>query len=105
SGVVIGGQKTAPAKASLLLEQPHLPPRAVPIRERKNIPTAWIKLTLSEGKNRQVRRMTAAVGHPTLRLLRAAIGQLELAKLKLEPGQWIALTPQQLMLVFAKEQD
>jgi 23S rRNA pseudouridine2457 synthase len=60
--------------------------RHPPIRERKNIPTAWISLTLREGRNRQVRRMTAAVGHPTLRLIRARVGEWALAGM--QPGEW-----------------
>ena len=65
----------------------------MPIRFRKSVPTAWLELTLREGRNRQVRRMTAAVGHPTLRLVRAALGPLHLAELALAPGQWRALRP------------
>ena len=76
--------------------RPPLPPRTPPIRVRKTIPDAWISLQLTEGKNRQVRRMTAAVGLPTLRLIRARIGQLELATLMLQPGQWRALDPQEI---------
>jgi 23S rRNA pseudouridine2457 synthase len=86
SGVVIEGKLTKPAKARLLAEEPALPPRPVPIRYRKNIPTAWIELVLTEGRNRQVRKMTAAVGHPTLRLVRVAIGAIELGALR--PGAW-----------------
>jgi 23S rRNA pseudouridine2457 synthase len=69
-----------------LIEPPDLPERPVPIRYRKNVPTAWLEITLTEGRNRQVRRMTAAVGHPTLRLVRWAIGPITLAGL--QPGQW-----------------
>lgn len=76
---------TRPCKARLIPEPP-LPPRDPPIRFRKNIPTAWVELTLTEGRNRQVRRMTAAVGFPTLRLVRGAIGQLKLGDLA--PGRW-----------------
>jgi 23S rRNA pseudouridine2457 synthase len=65
-----------------------LPPRDPPIRQRQTVPDAWIALELTEGKNRQVRRMTAAVGHPTLRLVRARIGGLTLAGLELKPGAW-----------------
>lgn len=76
---------TKPTKVEILNEAPTLPPRIPPIRYRKNIPTTWIKITLWEGKNRQVRRMTAAVGFPTLRLVRIAIGNLELGNLA--PGE------------------
>jgi len=69
-----------------LLEGEPLPPREPPIRSRKTVPTAWLELTLREGRNRQVRRMTAAVGHPTLRLVRTAIGRWTLRGLR--PGQW-----------------
>jgi 23S rRNA pseudouridine2457 synthase len=91
-GVVVQGRRTRPAKARLLPGEPALPLRAVPIRFRKSVPTAWLELVLGEGRNRQVRRMTAAVGHPTLRLVRAAIGPIELASLGLAPGAWRALT-------------
>ncbi len=84
-GVLIQGRKTKPCRASLLNE-PHYPPRNPPIRFRLKIPTSWIELKLIEGKNRQVRRMTAAVGFPTLRLVRAAMGGFTLGNL--EPGKW-----------------
>lgn len=77
---------TRPCRARALESEPSLPPRVPPIRFRKNVPTVWIELTLTEGRNRQVRRMTAAVGHPTLRLVRAAVGKIELGALL--PGQW-----------------
>jgi len=83
-GVTIQGHKTLPAKAKLI--QPEIPPRIPPIRFRKNVPDSWIELTLIEGKNRQVRRMTSAVGHPTLRLIRTQIGTLSLSDLP--SGQW-----------------
>ncbi|MEM7794124.1 MAG: pseudouridine synthase [Cyanobacteria bacterium P01_C01_bin.118] len=89
-GVTIRNYTTLPADVALLSEEPDLPPRNPPIRVRKQIPTAWLKLTLREGKNRQVRRMTAAVGFPTLRLIRVSIGHLHLGALK--PGQWRYLT-------------
>jgi 23S rRNA pseudouridine2457 synthase len=66
----------------------------VPIRFRKNVPTAWVEITLHEGLNRQVRRMTAAVGHPTLRLVRIAIGPIQTGDL--QPGQWRALTAREI---------
>jgi len=94
-GVVVQGRRTLPASARRLHGEPVLPPRAVPIRVRKAIPTAWIELTLTEGRNRQVRRMTAAVGHPTLRLVRVAIGALRLADLGLAPGTWRLLSAQE----------
>ncbi len=83
-GVMIQGEKTKPAEVQLLEAEPDIPPRTPAIRYRKNIPTAWIKITLTEGRNRQIRKMTAAVGHPALRLMRTAIGELSLGALK--PG-------------------
>jgi 23S rRNA pseudouridine2457 synthase len=88
-GVVLAGKRTKPAKVLLLVKEPVLPERPVPIRFRKNVPTAWLEITIHEGMNRQVRRMTAAVGHPTLRLVRIAIGPVRLGDLK--PGEWRAL--------------
>lgn len=100
-GLLLDGVRTLRSTVKLLTEEPQLPPRPVPIRFRKNIPTCWLKLTLCEGKNRQVRRMTAAVGHPTLRLVRQSIGTLDLFKLQVQPGEWRALNRQLLMLAFA----
>ncbi|MBS0150209.1 MAG: pseudouridine synthase [Nitrospira sp.] len=88
-GVVLSGKRTKPAKVRLLAEEPTLPERPVPIRYRKHVPTTWLEITIHEGINRQVRRMTAAVGHPTLRLVRIAIGPVQLGDLK--PGEWRAL--------------
>jgi 23S rRNA pseudouridine2457 synthase len=85
-GVVIGGRATLPCRAWLLDPQPEMPPREPPIRYRKNVSDCWIALELIEGKNHQVRRMTAAVGHPTLRLVRTRIGALVLGDLA--PGVW-----------------
>jgi len=89
-GIALDGTRTRLATAKLLSGEPDLPPRDPPIRFRKSVPTAWIELTLTEGRNRQVRRMTAAVGHPTLRLVRVAIGTLRIGDLG--PGQWRDLT-------------
>lgn len=96
-GVTLGGRRTRPAEVRLLSEEPKMPERSVPIRFRKNVPTAWLELTLYEGMNRQVRRMTAAVGHPTLRLVRIAIGTIRLGDL--EPGQWKELNPASLRVL------
>lgn len=85
-GVLLQGRRTRPAEVELLPESPNLPPRPVPIRFRKSVPTAWLKITLREGQNRQIRRMTAAVGHPTLRLVRVAVGPVTLGDL--QPGRW-----------------
>ena len=79
-------------------------PRVPPVRYRASIPTTWIELELTEGKNRQVRRMTAAVGHPTLRLGRGAIGRLNLLELGLQPGEWRALSQGEEQLVLAAPQ-
>lgn len=76
-----------------------LPERVPPVRYRASIPTTWLELTLTEGKNRQVRRMTAAVGHPTLRLVRVRIGGLELRRLGLKPGEWRQLSVEEERLV------
>lgn len=93
-GVVIQNYHTRPVLVHLLAEEPSLPPRQPPVRFRKTVPTSWLEMTLTEGRNRQVRRMTAAVGFPTLRLVRVAIAHLRLGGL--EPGQWRDLTPAEL---------
>jgi 23S rRNA pseudouridine2457 synthase len=100
-GVLLNGKRTRPAEVQLLSEAPNLPDRPVPIRFRKSVPTAWIKITLREGLNRQVRRMTAGVGHPTLRLIRIAIGPIVLGKLK--PGQWRELSPDEMARLVSAE--
>jgi 23S rRNA pseudouridine2457 synthase len=99
-GVTIGDYRTQPCAVRRLEPAPSLPPRDPPIRVRKNVPDCWIALELSEGKNRQVRRMTAAIGHPTLRLVRARIGRLTLTSLALAPGQWRELTRAERDAVF-----
>lgn len=100
-GVVVEGRRTLPCRAWMLSPQPEVPPRDPPIRIRKTVPTCWLGLELAEGKNRQVRRMTAAVGHPTLRLIRVRIGRLELRGLPV--GSWRQLTLEERELVFARE--
>ncbi|MDD1413254.1 rRNA large subunit pseudouridine synthase E [Dolichospermum sp. ST_con] len=91
TGVEIQDYRTRPAQVRLLLEEPSVAQRIPPIRFRKSIPTAWLEMTLTEGKNRQVRRMTATVGFPTLRLIRVSIANIQLHDLA--PGQWRELTP------------
>jgi 23S rRNA pseudouridine2457 synthase len=97
-GVTIQNYQTRPAQVDLLPDEPPLPPRFPPIRYRQSIPTSWLEMTLTEGKNRQVRRMTAAVGFPTLRLVRVGLGlkqgknRLSLSLEGLQPGQWRELT-------------
>jgi len=98
-GVLIQGHKTRPCRAWILDPQPDIPPRIPPIRFRKNVPTCWIGLQLIEGKNRQVRRMTAAIGHPTLRLIRVRIGRFPLSNLA--PGTWHPLDNQERNLVLS----
>jgi len=85
-GVTIKGYRTKPCQAAIVEPPEHLWERVPPIRYRANIPTSWVRLTLIEGKNRQVRHMTAAVGFPTLRLIRVQIGNISLGDL--QPGEW-----------------
>jgi 23S rRNA pseudouridine2457 synthase len=93
-GLKIQDYRTRPAQAKMIVDPPDLPPREPPIRYRKSIPTAWLEITLIEGRNRQVRRMTAAIGLPTLRLMRVAIGGFWLQNLG--AGEWRDLTPSEL---------
>ena len=101
-GVLLNGKRTRPAEVRLLSEAPNLPDRPVPIRFRKSVPTSWLQITLREGLNRQVRRMTAAVGHPTLRLIRIAIGPIVLGDL--QPGQWREMTAQEVKQIGMMQQ-
>ena len=96
--IAIKNYKTKPAQVRRI-DAPDLPDRNPPIRYRANIPDSWIELTLTEGKKRQVRRMTAAVGHPTLRLARASIGPITLDGL--QEGQWQELTPAEMKALWA----
>lgn len=87
-GLTLKDGPTKPAKAKLI-QPPDLWPRDPPVRFRKNIPTQWLEIKIREGRNRQVRRMTAAIGHPTLRLVRSKIGKWRLGSL--QPGEWLEL--------------
>lgn len=98
-GVLLSGTMTRPAEVRALDEEPALPERSVPIRFRKTVPTCWIEMTIYEGMNRQVRRMTAAVGHPALRLVRVAIGPVLLGDLS--PGVWRELTADEIRAIRA----
>lgn len=93
-GIAIQNYQTRPTQVQLFAEAPSLPPRNPPVRFRKHVPTVWLEMILTEGRNRQVRRMTAAVGFPTLRLVRVAIAHLRLEGL--DPGQWRDLTSAEL---------
>jgi len=84
-GVMLKDGMTRPAKVELI-DEPAVWPRVPPVRQRKSVPTAWLRITITEGRNRQVRRMTAAVGHPTLRLIREGVGPWSLGEL--QPGEW-----------------
>jgi 23S rRNA pseudouridine2457 synthase len=98
NGIIIGTKRTKPAVVRLIDIGPDFPERSVPIRFRKNIPTSWIEITLREGRNRQVRKMTAAVGHPTLRLVRTSITFLNLKDL--HPGEHRELTSEEIKKLY-----
>ena len=101
SGVMVQGRRTLPCSARILEPQPRIPERNPPIRYRKSVPACWIALELVEGKNRQVRRMTAAVGHPTLRLLRVRIGKYQFKDIA--PGEWRELKMGDRKLIIGEE--
>jgi 23S rRNA pseudouridine2457 synthase len=94
TGVEIQNYRTRPAQVKLLSTEPLVGERIPPIRFRKNVPTAWLEIILTEGKNRQVRRMTAAVGFPTLRLIRVSLANIQLSGL--QSGSWRTLTPAEI---------
>ena len=98
AGLKIQGHQTLPCRAVLLDPQPTMPAREPPIRFRKSVADCWISLELVEGKNRQVRRMTAAIGHPTLRLVRVALGGLELGSLP--AGKWKIISDAERDMLF-----
>jgi len=97
-GIIVKGERTHPAEVELLPVEPEIFPRSEPIRYQADIPTAWLKIALREGRKRQIRHMTAAVGHPTLRLIRVAIGPITLDQLR--PGQWRDLSQAELLLMW-----
>lgn len=92
-GIKIENYKTAPARVQIIY--PEIPARNPPIRERKTVPTSWIELAITEGKNRQVRKMTASINHPTLRLIRVKVGDFELGNLK--SGEWVQIKKSDLL--------
>jgi 23S rRNA pseudouridine2457 synthase len=94
NGVDVQGRTTLPSQIRLLDHPPSLPERSTPIRERKTVPTTWLEITLREGRNRQVRRMTAAVGYPTLRLVRVRIAALTVGTLN--PGEHRTLAQKEI---------
>ena len=98
-GVVLNGKKTKPTEVRLLPDDPQLWDRSVPIRFRRNVLTVWVEITLREGLNRQVRRMTTAVGHPTLRLVRVAIGPIVLGGL--QPSECRDLTSSEIEQIYS----
>ena len=98
-GVMVRGKKALPAKVQVLSSEPRVFPRPVPIRFRKTVPTSWLQIEIQEGMNRQIRRMTAQVGHPTLRVIRVGIGPLRLGSLK--PGEWRRLRPAEIKTLYS----
>ncbi len=95
-GLKIEDYLTKPCKVQILDPQPDVPPRDPPVRVRKTVQDIWLEITITEGKNRQVRKMSAAIGHPTLRLIRKKLGQMELGNLL--PGEWKEISAQEIKL-------
>lgn len=95
-GVKIKSGMTKPCQVKII-EAPALEERVPPVRFRKTVPTAWLEMSLTEGKNRQVRKMTAAVGYPTLRLFRCALGNIHINDLNLAPGSWKEVKKNQIV--------
>ncbi|HOX23355.1 MAG TPA: pseudouridine synthase [Elusimicrobiales bacterium] len=102
SGIRISGHACLPCKAAVVAD-PGLAPRVPPIRVRKTVPDSWIRLTLTEGKNRQARRMLAAAGHPVLRLYRKSVGTID--DNNLAPGQWRYLSKEEISAILAHERN
>lgn len=100
AGLVVGegaGRFIAKPATAHRIDPPNVAERTPPVRFRAVIPTTWIEVTVREGRNRQVRRMTAAIGHPTLRLIRVAIGRVDLFALGLAPGEWVEMASTMLL--------
>ena len=97
AGILIGGVRTLPADVRLLPSEPDIGPKRTPVRFRKTIPTSWLEVTLREGKNRQLRRMTAATGHPALRVVRISLGPVTLDGLR--PGEARSLTKTEIRVL------
>ncbi|MBL0333196.1 MAG: pseudouridine synthase [Chlorobiota bacterium] len=100
SGIIVQNYRTKPAQVKIIDTLIGLLDREIPIRVRKNIPTTFLELSINEGKNRQVRKMTAKIGCPTLRLYRVKIGKLDIRELGLKFGEWVELTESQYDLLF-----
>lgn len=96
NGIKIENYMTKPCQIKILDPQPEVPPRDPPVRFRKTVQDVWLEITITEGKNRQIRKMTAAIAHPTLRLIRKKIGNLELGDLKL--GKWVEIKREEILL-------
>jgi 23S rRNA pseudouridine2457 synthase len=101
--IEIEGKHVLPCRAAILESPPAVPDRKPPVRFRKSVPTCWLEITINEGRNRQVRKMTAAIGHPALRLIRIAIGAFEIGDLPL--GRWRYVSASQREMIFQRQAD